>query len=101
MSVEGCGNGEYYFWSGIGNPKSCVADWQRSLTRLGKLAGVKFHADQLRDSFAIGLLTNGVSLETVAVLLGNSLKVCERHYNPWVMGRQNRLEEAIRRTFAA
>lgn len=23
--------GEYFFWSGAGNPKSCVGDWQRSL----------------------------------------------------------------------
>lgn len=99
-AIAGCGNGEYYFWSGIGNPKSGVADWQRSLARLGKLAGVKFHAHQLRDSFAIGLLTNGVSLETVSVLLGNSLKVCERHYNPWVKVRQERLEEVVRRTFS-
>ncbi len=99
-AIEGCGNGEYYFWSGIGNPKSCVADWQRSLARLGKLAGVKFHAHQLRDSFAIGLLTNGVSLETVSVLLGNSLKICERHYNPWVKSRQDNLAREVERAWS-
>jgi len=31
---------EYLFWSGAGNPKSCVGDWQRTLRRLGAVAGV-------------------------------------------------------------
>lgn len=100
--LEAVGNGgEYFFWSGMGNPKSGVADWQRSLGRLGKLAGVKFHAHQLRDSFAVKLLENGVPLESVAALLGNSVKVCEKHYSPWVKVRQDRLEEAVRRAFTA
>ncbi len=93
--------GEYFFWSGQGLVKTTLGNWQRSLERLGKIAGVKFHAHQLRDSFAIGLLTKGVPLETVAVLLGNSLKICERHYSPWIQARQDRLEEAVRRTFAS
>lgn len=99
--LEGLGNGgEHFFWSGIGNVKSGVADWQRSLARLGRLAVVKFHPHQLRDSFAVKLLENGVPLESVAALLGNSVKVCEKHYSPWVKVRQDRLEEAVRRTFA-
>jgi integrase len=32
--------GEYFFWSGTSNPKSCVGDWQRTLRRLGGIAGV-------------------------------------------------------------
>lgn len=92
-------DGEYFFWSGHGLVKTALGNWQRSLERLGKIAGVKFHAHQLRDSFAIGLLTKGVPLETVAVLLGNSLKICERHYSPWIQARQAVLEEAVRRTF--
>lgn len=100
--IEKVGNGgEYFFWSGLGNPKSGVADWQRSLSRLGRTAGVKFHAHQLRDSFAVKLLEKGVPLESVAMLLGNSVKVCEKHYAPWVKVRQERLEEAVKRTFAA
>jgi integrase len=27
------GSGEYFFWSGLGNPKSCVGDWQRAQLR--------------------------------------------------------------------
>jgi hypothetical protein len=45
-------------------------DWQRSLERLSKLEGVKFYAHQLRDSFAVDLLSNGLSL-----------------YAPWVKSR--------------
>ena len=42
-----------YFWSGIGKLKSAVADWQRTLAKLFKLAGVKGHAHMLRDFFAV------------------------------------------------
>jgi site-specific recombinase XerD len=55
----------------------------------------------LRNSFAIGLLEKEVSLENVAVLLGNSIKIAEKHYATWVKVRQDRLEEAVRRTFSA
>ncbi len=47
---------KYFFWSGSGDVKSAVNDWQRTLARLSKLAGVKFHAHQLRDTFAVELL---------------------------------------------
>jgi len=87
------------FWSGNGLPKSAVADWQRTLARLFKMAGVKGHAHRWRDAFAVNLLRHGVSLEDVAILLGNSIKVAEKHYAPWVKVRQDRLEEAVRRTF--
>src|SRR5256712_4358432 len=88
-------SGKYFFWSGHGEIKSCVNDWQRTLARLSKLAGVKFHAHQLRDSFAVDLLSNGVSLEDVATLLGNTIKIAEKHYAPWVKSRQVKLEESI------
>ena len=91
--------GEYFFWSGQGLVKTALSNLQRSLERLGKIAGVKFHAHQLRDSFATSLLLKSVPLETVAVLLGNSVKVCEKHYAPWVKVRQDLLEEAVKRTF--
>src|SRR5260370_28908928 len=31
---------EYFFWSGAGLPKSCGADWQRTLRRLFMIAGL-------------------------------------------------------------
>ena len=92
-------SGKYFFWSGHGEIKSCVNDWQRSLARLSKLAGVKFHAHQLRDSFAVDLLSNGVSLEDVATLLGNTVKIAEKHYAPWVKSRQISLEKSIEKAW--
>jgi integrase/recombinase XerD len=87
------------FWSGVGLPKSAVADWQRTIGRLFKITGVVGHAHMFRATLAVRLLNKGASLEDVAALLGNSVKVCERHYAPWVKVRQDRLEEAVKRTF--
>jgi integrase/recombinase XerD len=74
-----------------------VNDWQRTPLRLSTLAEVKFHAHQLRDSFAVDLLSNGVSLEDVA--LGNTMKIAEKHYAPWVQSRQISLEKSIERAW--
>ena len=92
-------SGKYFFWSGNGDVKSCVNDWQRSLARLSELAGVKFHAHMLRDTFAVDLLSNGVSLEDVATLLGNTIKIAEKHYAPWVKSRQISLEKSIEKAW--
>jgi len=93
--------GKYFFWTGASNPKSCVGDWQRSLRRLFKLAGVPTgHAHRYRDTFAVELLLSGVPLERVSVLLGHqSVKVTEKHYAPWVRARQEQLEADVRRTW--
>ena len=99
LQVELVANGERFFWSGVGKLKSAVADWQRSLGKLFKLAGVKGHAHMLRDYFAVDLLNHGVSLENVAALLGNTVRVAEKHYAPWVKSRQVELENAVTRTW--
>jgi hypothetical protein len=39
------GKGEYFFWSGLGTPKSAVSDWQRTLKRLGMVAGASARTD--------------------------------------------------------
>ena len=95
------GDGPYFFWTGESNPKSCVGDWQRSLRRLFRLAGVPDgHAHRFRDTFAVELLLAGVPLERVSVMLGHqSVKVTEKHYTPWVRARQEQLEADVRRTW--
>jgi integrase/recombinase XerD len=91
----------YFFWTGESKPKSCVGDWQRSLRRLFRLAGVPdAHAHRFRDTFAVELLLRGVPLERVGALLGHrSVKVTEKHYAPWVSARQEQLEGDVRRTW--
>jgi site-specific recombinase XerD len=76
-----------------------VADWQRSLSRLGKPAGIFLDPHQPRNFFALSLLKNGVGFETVAILLGNSVKIAERHYSAFVLARLAALEEAVKRSW--
>jgi len=53
------------------------------------------HSHPFRDTFAVRLLENGVTLETVSILFGHSsIKITERHYRPWVQTLQANLEAA-------
>ena len=70
--LKGLGSDEYFFWSGNGELKSCTADWQRSITKLFTLANVKGHPHMFRHTMAVELLENGVTVEHVAAILGNT-----------------------------
>ncbi len=101
-------NPRYFFWTGNGDPKSAVADWQRSFRRLFQLADLKA-ADgspkrcfphMIRDTFAVEMLLAGVPLEQVSILLGHkSVKITEKHYAPWVKARQEQLEQSVRKAW--
>jgi integrase/recombinase XerD len=94
--------GEYFFWTGTSKPKSVVGDYQRFLRTLFDDAKVpRAHAHLFRHTFATELLTLGNSLETVAALLGHSsTKITEKSYSHWVQGRQEKLEEAVKNSWA-
>jgi integrase len=96
------GKSEFYFWSGTSKPKSAVGDYQRALRTLFDLAKVpRVHAHLFRHTFATELLMAGNSLETVAAILGHSsTKITERSYSHWVKGRQEKLEEAVKNSWA-
>jgi integrase/recombinase XerD len=99
-SLEQLRTSRHYFWSGNGSLESAVKDWQRTLRQLFKIAGVKGHAHQFRDYFAVSLLQKGVPLETVAVLLGHqNIRITQKHYNPWVKSRQENLEREVKKTW--
>jgi hypothetical protein len=54
---------------------------------------------RFRDTFAVELLLAGVPIERVSILMGHqSVRVTERHYNPWVRSRQEQLEAEVVRT---
>ena len=98
-SLQRVANGDRFFWSGVGKLKSAVADWQRSLAKLFKLAGVKGHAHMFRHTLSVDLLSHGVSLENVAAIFGKTVRIVEKHYAPFVKSRRDSLEKAVKLTW--
>jgi integrase len=97
-------NPRYFFWSGNGDPKTFVANWQRSYRRLFKIADLRnpdgtpkrSHCHMFRDTFAVEMLLAGVPIDQVSILLGHaSVRVTEKHYSPWVRARQDQLEKSV------
>jgi integrase/recombinase XerD len=90
----------YYFWSGESKRRTCINVWEQTFQKMFERAGIDGHSHQLRHTFAVGLLQKGVSIGNVSTLLGHrSIKVTERYYASWVAGRQQHLEEEVRRTW--
>ena len=89
----------YYFWTGEGKLSTAVRLWDMRLKRAFEKAGiVKGHAHRFRDTYAVALLLEGVPMERVSILLGHtSIRVTEKHYNPWVRARQEQLEADVAR----
>ena len=60
------------------------------------------HAHRFRDTFAVELLKSGTPIERVAILLGHSsVRVTEKHYNPWNRARQEQAEADVSRAWAS
>ena len=66
---------------------------------MATLAKVKdAHPHRFRDTFAMELLLAGVPIEQASMLLGHSsIKVTQKHYDPWVRARQQQMEESLDR----
>lgn len=103
-------NPRYFFWSGNGDPKSAVADWQRSYRRLFESANIRTadgepkrcHPHMFRDTFAVEMLLAGVPIDQVSLLLGHaSVKITEKSYAPFVKARQVQLQESVRNAWKA
>jgi site-specific recombinase XerD len=97
-------NPRYFFWSGNGKPLSAVSSWQRTLRKVLKDASVSkgtnmMVAHRFRDTLSVSLLSAGVPVEDVAAILGNSVRIVERHYSAWVQARQVKLTERVRATW--
>ena len=98
----------YFFWSGNGDPKSAVADWQRVFRRLFEVAGLespdgtrkRCFPHMFRDTFAVEMLLAGVPIDQVSILLGHkSVKITEKHYAPFVKARQEQLAASVRQAW--
>jgi integrase len=92
----------HFFWTGKSKLHSAIGKWQRRLQRLFGFAGIeRGHAHRFRDTFACELLLSGVPMERVSILLGHSsIKITEKHYNPWVRSRQDQLEADLERAWS-
>ena len=90
---------DYFFYRGHATPQAAGGLWMKKLAKVFTAAKItNGHSHRLRDTFAVSLLQAGVSIETVAVLLGHATtQVTQRHYSPWVKIRQDLLEREIAR----
>lgn len=89
----------YFFWNGHCSPLSAVKIWERTFQRVFELATIpeeKAFIHNFRHSFATDLLSRGVPIEDVALLLGNSVKIVEKHYAHCTRLRRERLEQRVR-----
>ena len=93
--LKSVGNENYYFWSGNGKLNSAKSAWQRSLSRLFTSAKVAGHPHMFRHMMAVELLEQGVNVEHVAAILGNTPAIVYKHYAPWVASRQKALDAAV------
>ena len=91
----------YFFWTGKKGLKAALNVWGRSFIALLKLAEVEGHPHMYRHTMAIELLENGVTVEHVAAILGNTPAIVYKHYAPWVASRQKALDEAVKTVWAA
>ena len=90
-------NKDYFFWTGESTGPAAASLWRKRISDVFTDAKiVNGHTHRFRDTFAVALLENGNSIETVSRLLGHtSIKITERHYNPWVKSRQVALDAAV------
>jgi len=90
-----------FFWTGNGKRETAISDWQMRMKDLFDEAKISKGlsnavSHRFRDTFAVELLLAGVPIERVSVLLGHaSVRITERHYNPWVLARQEQLEKDV------
>jgi integrase/recombinase XerD len=89
-------NPSYFFWTGDSKLETVTGFWRECISEVLTLAKVSGHSHRFRDTFAVSLLEGGASIETVSILLGHqSVRVTEKHYNPWVKSRQDALDRAV------
>lgn len=96
-------NTDYYFWSGTSQPLTVAKYWRARLQRVSRHAGIaNFRPHQLRDTFAVELLTADVAMQDLSALLGHSsVTTTERYYAPWNTARRDRLVRIVKEAHAS
>jgi site-specific recombinase XerD len=98
LSLVKSKNPKYFFWSGESTKETATSTWRKHLANTFKHAGVGHgHSHRFRDTFAVSLLASGVSMQHVATLLGNSVRIAQKHYAPWETKQQEALDDAVSR----
>lgn len=101
LALPPTGSRNHFFWTGRGKKKTAASNADRSLQRVFALSGVSgTHSHRFRDTFAVDLLNRDVSVNTVALLLGNSPRIVEKHYRPFVRSMQEKTIEHARKGWA-
>ena len=92
----------YWFWTGQGTVETARKKWSEALADLFEKAEVKGgHPHRFRDTFAVELLKSGTPIERASILLGHSsVRVTEKHYNPWNRARQEQAEADVSKSWA-
>ena len=95
-------SGHHWFWTGAGTIETARKKWSAALADLFDSAKVEGgHAHRFRDTMAVELLKVGTPIERVSILLGHSsVRVTEKHYNPWNRARQEQAEADVARSWA-
>jgi integrase/recombinase XerD len=102
---------DYFFWSGRGKKNKASSTWQKTFRKLwglvtpplilkdrnGKRLAPRSH--MCRNTFAVELLKKKVSLDHVAVLLGDNPETVREHYFKWVPELQEVLDNEVKKTW--
>jgi integrase/recombinase XerD len=92
---------EFPFWTRKSSAEKCASNWRKIFARIFKAAGIDGHPHQFRHTAAKRLLVAGVPVGYVASVLGNSVKICEKHYSKWIVERQHAVDKAVRASWKA
>lgn len=93
--------GPYFFWTGEGDVEGHIKTVVRTLQAVFRESGVeRAHAHRFRHTLATELLAEGGTYEDVAIILGDSPTVIERHYAKFSPERQRRTNLLLKRVHA-
>jgi len=94
---------QFWFCTSAETVETARKKWTDALSNLFAAARVKGgHAHRFRDTSAVELLKAGTPIERVSIFLGHSsVRITEKHYNPWNRARQEQAEADVTRSWAS